>query len=148
MAGCSVETLISGMVNNYARSPKLLGWANQTSPIIDVTDTVKQVRPDVLGARLTIYGDPNRVRVIYKSATKPPDQTVQQIVQNWLNGIELERQYCQADGLWYLVQYPCKLEIIGPPGLSNPLVRILGVMLIIGIALDLASRKSSYYPRG
>ena len=108
---CSIEQLIAGMVYQFQNSPKLIGWANSTSPIIDVTDTVRKVYPDVEAARLTIYGDPKRVRIIYKSTTRPPAQTPDQIVRNWMRGIEIERQYCKSDNMHYLVQYPAKLEI-------------------------------------
>jgi len=140
MVECSVETLISGMVNTYKNSPRLVRWANQTSPIIDVTDIVKQVNPDVMGAHLTIYGDPSKVRVIYKSPSKPPDHTVDQIVQNWMNGVELERQYCQSDGLWYLVQYPAKLTVDSKSNMIG-MLKLLGAYALILLALDYAGTR-------
>ena len=141
MAGCSVEVLVNGMVNTYKNSPRLVGWANATGPILDVTDIVRQVMADVQQAYLTIYGDPSKVRVIYKSLERPPDNTTDQIVQNWLNGIEIERQKCEADGLHYLVMYPAKLTVNGQPGTDTTMWKILGVSAAVLLAMDFIGKK-------
>ena len=130
---CSIERLKNGMVYQFKNSPRTVGWANATSPILDVTDIVKQVYPEVTEARLTIYGDPNRVRVIYKSATKPPNQTVDQIVRNWMNGVEVERQYCPDDKLYYLVQYPARLQLKKSGSSDETLKLLAGAAVIVAL---------------
>jgi len=109
--GCTIQELIAGMVNAAKKNPRFVKMANDTSPVLDVTDILQKYYYNVKSAYLTIYGDPNRVRVLYKSKTMPPAQTESQIIYNWEHGIELERQHCLKDGLYYLVQYPAKLDV-------------------------------------
>lgn len=138
---CSIERLINGMVYAFKNNPKTIGWVNSTSPVVDVTDVVKQVYPEVQAARLTIYGDPSKVRVLYKSQTRPPAQTVDQIVANWRRGVEIERQYCPDDGLYYLVQYPAKLEVKGQTGEGGEMWKILGIGAAVLLAMDYLGRR-------
>jgi len=101
-------------------------WANEYSPVLDVTNTVKKVCPKVTRALLTIYGDDlSKIKVIKVGATTPvlfPDgrpadvsvygeKAIWNILHNWLAGYEFERQACE--GVSYWVIYPCKLEVQG-----------------------------------
>lgn len=123
---CSVKAFRDSMINNYKNSA--VGWANDYSPILDVTDTIKKIAPGVTKAFLTIYGDDlSKIRVVggYSSTPisypdgRPADRNVYgdkatwSILYNWLAGEEWERQKCEKDGKVYWVVYPCKLEIQG-----------------------------------
>jgi len=109
---CSKESFRNGMVNIYKKSKRLLGWANKYSPIIDVTDLVKQVKSGVVKAKLTIYGnDLSKISVVGPYDKRPPHREVKDRVHGWELGSEYERAYCPANGKYYWVVYPCKLDI-------------------------------------
>ena len=129
------------MVNAFKHNPKTVGWANSTSPVVDVTDVLKQKYSNIKSAHLTIYGDPSRVKVVYRTATQPPAQGVDQIISNWQRGIEVERQYCTKDHLYYLVEYPAKLEVQTTNGKSN--IGPTALFLAIAAAVAIASYKAA-----
>ncbi len=110
---CTKEQFRNGMVNNFKNSPQTVGWVNQYSPIVDVTQLVKQVYPDAQKAFLVIYGDDlSKIRVQGGYTSQPSPLPYSQIVYNWrVPGEEWERQYCSADGKYYWVIYPCKVFI-------------------------------------
>ena len=125
MAECTVREFRDSMAQE---SPRTVGWANEYSPILDVTDTVKQVLnlPGDAKVYLIIYGDDlSKIRVIKVGKVTPtlyPDgrpadpnvygvEAYKSIVANWIVGEEWERQYCPRDGLTYWVIYPCKLAV-------------------------------------
>jgi len=121
--GCTKEEFRNGMVNTYR--DKAIGWKNEYSPILDVIDMVRQVKPNVIEAKLTIYGDNlNAIRVEGPYDSKPEALTTEEIVSNWEKGEEWERQYCSRNGKWYWVIYPCKLDAkyieISPPVKEHP----------------------------
>lgn len=138
MAECTIEDLIGGMVNAAKSNPRFITMVGPNTPMLDVTDIVRQVYANVEKATLTIYGDPNRVRVIYKSSVQPSPQPVQQIVANWENGIEIERQVCKKDELYYLVQYPAKLDvkISGSTGDIGPMLLLLAGAAALALILS------------
>ncbi len=110
---CTKEQFRNGMVNNFKNSPQTVGWVNQYSPIVDVTQLVKQVYPDAQKAFLVIYGDDlSKIRVQGGYTSQPSPLPYSQIVYNWrVLGEEWERQYCSSDGKYYWVIYPCKVFI-------------------------------------
>jgi len=111
-SACTKEEFRNSMVKAYKNSPYLVGWKNEYSPILDVTDTVRQVKGErVEKALLTIYGYTNRMAVSGPYDSKPSALSPEKIVQNWEEGNEWERQYCSKDGKWYWVRYACKLEV-------------------------------------
>lgn len=136
MGECTINELIQGMVNAAKKNPLFLRMECDTCPVLDVTNVLRQVYSNVKYAELTIYGDPRRVRVIYKSATRPPAQTVDQIINNWKHGVELERQHCLNDNLYYLVQYPAKLVVKTEGGQQGaPGWLMVGIPLLFGMIL-------------
>ena len=122
---CDAKVFRDSMVNRY--KTVAVDWANEYSPVIDVTDLVKRVSPGVTGALLTIYGDDlAKIKLIKVGAMpvlypdgRPADVSVYgdrarwNILHNWLVGYEFERQECADTGEWYWVVYPCKLEVQG-----------------------------------
>jgi len=147
--GCDAKIFRDGMVNNYSKTA--ISWANQYSPVLDVTETVRAVCPKVTKATLTIYGDDlARIKIVKAGSTKPTtypdgrpadvgvygDRARWNILHNWLAGVEFERQYCQEDGEWYWVIYPCKLEVQGTltlPCVLNDFVQQDAVVDVTGI---------------
>ena len=112
---CTIDDFVRSMVSNYHKNSKVVGWADNESPIVDVTDLIKRFDNSVEKATLTIYGSKKseiKVKGPYKD--KPPALTPYQIYQNWQKGEEWERQYCSKDKKWYWVIYPCKLNIERP----------------------------------
>jgi len=122
---CSRKDFRDSMVSNYKKSPLTIGWANKYSPILDVTDRVRVVFPEVKEARLTIWGDKldqmmiigpfiDVVETPWGHFSVPlPELPDEEIVINWINGYEWERQTCSKDGYKYFVGYPCTLEVDG-----------------------------------
>ena len=110
---CTKEQLRDGMVNNFKNSPQTVGWVNQYSPIVDVTQLVKQVYPDAQKALLVIYGDDlSKIRMQGGYTSQPSSSPSRQIVNKWMVlGEEWERQYCPSNGKYYWVIYPCKAFI-------------------------------------
>ncbi len=110
------------MVKFFKSNPKgkyykVIGWANNYSPILDVTARVKEVIPTVQKATLTIYGD-DPLKLSYEARDTPyPDKTSGEIVAGWMEGYEEERQKDPETGLYALVRFPAKLELKGglPP---------------------------------
>ena len=96
---------------------KVIGWANNYSPILDVTARVKEVYPTVQKATLTIYGD-DPLKLSYEARDTPyPEKTSGEIVSGWMEGYEEQRQKDPEFGLYALVRFPAKLELKGglPP---------------------------------
>ena len=121
---CDAKTFRDSIVAGSKETA--VGWANEYSPILDVTNTVKKVCPKVTKALLTIYGDDlSKIKVIKVGTVTPvlyPDgrpadisvygeKAIWNILHNWLAGYEFERQTCE--GVSYWVIYPCKLEVQG-----------------------------------
>lgn len=110
------------MVKSFKSNPegkyyKVIGWANNYSPILDVTARVKEVIPTVQKATLTIYGD-DPLKLSYEARNTPyPDKTSGEIVSGWMGGYEEQRQKDPQTGLYALVRFPAKLELKGglPP---------------------------------
>ena len=126
MAECTVKTFRDTMVSWWKKSPKTVDWANEYSPIVDVTDTVKQVLnlPSGVKVYLTIYGDDlSKIRVIKVGKVAPilyPDgrpadpnvygvEAYKSAVANWLIGQEWERQTCEEETYWVI--FPCQLAV-------------------------------------
>jgi len=152
---CLVQQFRDSMVNNYKNIA--IGWANDYSPVLDVTSKIALFYSNVKQAKLTIYGDDiTKIRVIggynYTPLFYPDgrcadpsicgDEAVRNSIENWQKGEEWERQYCSLDGLTYWVVYPCKLEIIpeggeliipegGELGASAMLLLGLGALLVL-----------------
>ena len=118
---CDAKTFRDSIVAGSKKTA--IDWANEYSPVIDVTNTVKKVCPKVTRALLTIYGDDlSKIKVIKVGTVTPvlyPDgrpadisvygeKAIWNILHNWLAGYEFERQTCE--GVSYWVIYPCKLE--------------------------------------
>jgi len=135
---CTKEAFRDSMVNNYKKSKLLIGWYDNYSPILDVTETVKKVYPQVTEAKLTIFGkDLSKIGITGPYDTPPPARKVVDIVNGWLMGSEFERMYCSQNGKYYWVTFPCKLETGETPGPPTP--RTGGVSwLLIVIALVIA----------
>jgi len=121
---CDAKTFRDSIVAGSKETA--VDWANEYSPVIDVTNTVKKVCPKVTKALLTIYGDDlSKIKVIKVGTVTPvlyPDgrpadisvygeKAIWNILHNWLAGYEFERQTCE--GVSYWVIYPCKLEVQG-----------------------------------
>lgn len=108
--GCTKEEFRNSMVNTYR--DRAVGWYDPYSPILDVTDTVRQVRENVEEARLTIFGSNlNAIRIEGPYDSLPPALTTEEIVSNWERGRERERQYCTRNRKYYWVEYPCRLDV-------------------------------------
>jgi len=123
---CDARAFRNSMVANYKKVA--VNWANEYSPVIDVTNTVRKVCPKVTKALLTIYGDDlSKIKAVKVGTATPvlfPDgrpadisvygeRAIWNILHNWLAGYEFERQKCAEDGNFYWVIYPCKLEVQG-----------------------------------
>ena len=114
-----------------------IGWANQYSPILDVTSKVLEVDPIVQKAELTIWGDPAHVGSHCEKLKiiGPLDRRIElktmAIVRDWMQGMEWENEKCESDGHNYFVMYPCKLKIIKPGSSTSK-------WLIIGLAVGAA----------
>ena len=121
---CDAKTFRDSIVAGSKETA--VDWANEYSPILDVTNTVKKVCPKVTRALLTIYGDDlSKIKIIKVGTVTPvlyPDgrpadvsvygeKAIWNILHNWLAGYEFERQTCE--GVCYWVIYPCKLEVQG-----------------------------------
>jgi len=122
MVGCTKEDFRGGMINTY--KDRAVFWLDSYTPVLDVTGRVHSVKPFIIKAFLVIRsGDTDKIEVIgpYDSPpTKYPDGrdlTDENVVQNWQNGEELERQKCARDNKYYWVKYPCQLITI-PPDIS------------------------------
>jgi len=97
--------------NSVAKpSERTIDWYDSYSPILDVTDLVKQVYPDTIKAALAIIGsnlDAIRLQGPYTSLPNPLPP--EQIVYNWrIHGEEWERQRCPKNNRYYWVIYPAK----------------------------------------
>jgi len=124
MAECTVKAFRDTMVRNYKSAA--VSWANEYSPILDVTNTVRKVSPNVTKALLTIYGDDlAKIKVVEpgvegKQILYPDgrpadretfgDKVIINAIYNWLAGYEFERETCENDGKQYWIIYPCKFE--------------------------------------
>ena len=130
MAECTKEEFRNGMVNIYRSTA--VDWADQYSPILDVTDTVRQVYPSVSKAYLAIYGNNlNTIQLKGPYDSKPPTRPPEEIVALWQQGQEWERQYCQRNGKYYWVKYPCKL-VINPTQFDIMLLKLFAVLNMLG----------------
>jgi len=148
MPACTKEEFRDMMVAHYqelwekeqAKGEKglVIGWANDYSPILDVTETVMEVDPTIEEARLTVWGDPahvgphaerllilgpNEKRIVFDSYAR---------VRHWMQGIEPENMECPKDGKLYLVIFPCKLEIKKPGQGGDHKWLIIGTILGLG----------------
>jgi len=120
---CTKEEFRNTMVNRYKESKQLIGWYDSYSPILDVTEMVRKVYPEVTRARLTIYGsDLSKIGVIGPYDTEPPEREAVDIVNGWLMETEYQRIRCSRNGKYYWVSFPCKLETEGetPPTPTTP----------------------------
>lgn len=121
---CTIEKFRNGMVNNFKRYTLTVGWFNDTSPIVDVTATVKSALnvPANNIALLIIRGDDlSKIRAVGRYPSRPttyPDgrsaSDANAVVYNWVRGEEWERQFCEEDKKYYWVVYPCHL-VVGEP---------------------------------
>jgi len=123
-AECTKEEFRNGVVSGAKKDPRVVGWYDPYSPILDVTNTVKAVKANVKSARLTIFGsnlDAIRVEGPYDSL--PPALSADQVVANWEKGEEWERQRCPKNDKYYWVIYPCRLDVeyeVAPPEEERP----------------------------
>ena len=121
---CTKEEFRNGVVSGAKKDPRVVGWYDPYSPILDVTNTVKAVKANVKSAKLTIFGsnlDAIRLEGPYDSL--PPALSADQVVANWEKGEEWERQRCPKNDKYYWVIYPCRLDVeyeVAPPEEEKP----------------------------
>ena len=104
---------IYGIVRAYT----VIGWANEYSPILDVTGMVRFAYDDPQGyqikkATLTIWGHRlDKIKLKGPYYTKPRAFGPDEIVGHWMNHQEWERAYWAPTETWYYVIFPCDLHI-------------------------------------
>lgn len=141
---CTAEQFVSGMVSAATKNPAFVGFEKDKHPVLDVTGTAAQVLKGVAKAYLTIYAEPKKIKVLGPFQSQPQPLGPSQIVANWLNGMEAERQKCTADGLWYWVYYPSKLTVIYTDGTkktyghgdTSSMMKVLGALGLVLLGLD------------
>jgi len=133
MAECTKEEFRNSMVNKYKDTA--VDWADPYSPILDVTETVKKVYPNVNQALLAIYGNnPNTIQVEGPYDGMPPARPPQEIVALWERGQEWERQKCLRNGKWYWVKYPCRLAT-NPTLFDTLLFKLFAILNMLGLPI-------------
>ena len=152
---CSRREFRDSMVATYMDTA--VGWANEYSPILDVTAKVASVMKDVKRAFLTIYGDKlDKIIILGPQTEMPGPLPDAEIVFNWLLGFEWERQTCSRDGYVYWVGYPAHLrvelttgEVIETGAEPSALEKYLPVLAlggaVLGTALVLRGREKVPY---
>ena len=152
---CTRKEFRDSMVSTYASTA--VGWANQYSPILDVTDRVAKVIEDTKKAYLTIWGDKlDKIIVLGPQTSMPGPLPDNEVIFNWFYGFEWERQTCPRDGYVYWVGYPTHLrveltdgKVIETGAEPSTLEKYLPVLalggVVLGTALVLRSREKIPY---
>ncbi len=123
---CTKDDFIGGMINAAKKHEGFITMVDPYSPKLDVLDTVRKVIPDATRATLTIWGSKkDKIQIKGPYDTQPPALSPEQIVDNWRNGQEWERQRCEKDGKWYWVIYPATLDLEVPGPFPSPIELIV-----------------------